>query len=135
MLMQSCSMQRCSQAETHIVQYHDCLAAVSCVAGLITAYVADTALHDFVVAKKHNDTAGKPRPQLLQTGMSSGLYLPGRALVDNLQVCQVGVLVDNRSSVFIIVNAVRPHLHHHHPVTMFAGLHELLARYIPAEPA
>ena len=42
--------------------------AVSCTTGLVIAYVSDTTLHEFVVAKKRNRTAGKSQQQLLQTG-------------------------------------------------------------------
>ena len=39
-----------------------------CFAGLITAYVSDTSLHDFVTANKERQAAGQPKQQLLQTG-------------------------------------------------------------------
>lgn len=44
-----------------------------CVAGLVVAYVSDTTLHNFVVAKKHSGRSGKPQQQLLQTGSSAKL--------------------------------------------------------------
>ncbi|DBB15070.1 TPA: hypothetical protein ACH3X3_004081 [Trebouxia sp. C0006] len=37
--------------------------------GLITAYVSDTSLHDFVTANKERQAAGQPKQQLLQTGL------------------------------------------------------------------
>lgn len=46
---------------------------MSCITGLVTAYISDTTLHDFVVAKQ-GSAAGKLRDQLLQTGVVSGLH-------------------------------------------------------------
>lgn len=37
-------------------------------AGLMTAHVSDTSLHDFVTANKERQAAGQPKQQLLQTG-------------------------------------------------------------------
>ncbi len=39
-----------------------------CFAGLISAYVSDTSLHEFVTANKERQAAGQPKQQLLQTG-------------------------------------------------------------------
>ena len=60
------------RSETPAMPHYSCLCeAVSCIAGLLIAYVSDTTLHEYVVAKKHNGTAGKPQQQLLQTGTSA----------------------------------------------------------------
>ncbi len=48
---------------------------MSCFAGLVTAYISDTALHQFVLAKKQGSAAGQPQEQLLQTGVVSKLHL------------------------------------------------------------
>ena len=37
-------------------------------AGLLTAYVSDTSLHNFVAANKQRQAAGQPKHLLLQTG-------------------------------------------------------------------
>lgn len=44
-----------------------------CFAGLITAYVSDTSLHDFVTANKERQAVGQPKQQLLQTGEHSSM--------------------------------------------------------------
>jgi len=47
-----------------------------CFAGLVTGYVSDTSLHEFVTANKERQAAGQPKQQLLQTGQHpSMLYV------------------------------------------------------------
>ncbi|DBA88616.1 TPA: hypothetical protein ACH3X1_004263 [Trebouxia sp. C0004] len=47
----------------------DDAAVVMCITGLITAYVSDTSLHEFVTANTKRQTTGQPKQMLLQTGL------------------------------------------------------------------
>ncbi len=85
-----------------------------CFAGLITAYVSDTSLHDFVTANKKRQAAGQPKQQLLQNGEHPSMLLHQKdtpCIVAKHDKCPLAIFRQKAAHLFSRVPATLMCLH------------------------